>query len=251
MVSQSQNGPTLDPFSKDVLDFSIDPHCHLIPGIDDGSPDMDISMRMAQLASAAGIKTIIATPHGNHPILETNTSGDFLRFQVDELNRNLQEREIPISVFPGTEIFLSEKVPELFEADLLLSWADQNRFLLTELGFRKYNPGLFEVIDYFISKNITPIIAHPERYLWLPAEMNIFHQLKERGCRFQFNVMSINGLFGEEIQSFAFQLIDLCDHWIVGTDSHKDAARYWELDSVVANLQKHLPHIKKIRSENS
>lgn len=237
----------LDPFASDVLDFSIDPHCHIIPNVDDGSPDMETSIAMAERAVKSGIRIIAATPHGNHPIFETNYSPDFLRKEVNELNKVFTENNISVRIVPGTEVYLTDKVPELFESGKLITWADENRFILTELGFRKYSPALFDVIDYFLGKNITPIIAHPERYLWLPGEPEVFHKLNERGCRFQFNVMGINGLFGAPIQQLAFELIRQADFWTIGTDSHTDAVRYWELDSVRKNLTENIPHIRKSR----
>src|SRR4051795_6587893 len=41
----------------------IDLHCHILPGLDDGPPDLDASVALARLAAADGTRTIVATPH--------------------------------------------------------------------------------------------------------------------------------------------------------------------------------------------
>src|SRR5690606_28957562 len=128
------------------------------------------------------------------------------------------------------------RIRQLFEKGELITWADQGRYILMELGFQRRSEGVLEVVDFFLDGGITPIIAHPERYLWLPGDAVLFAELRDRGCIFQFNTMSINGHFGKRTQDVALRLLPCSYHFIIGTDSHSDADKYFDLAAVKAKL---------------
>ncbi len=96
---------------------------------------------------------------------------------------------------------MDERLPGMFEAGELITWADQERYVLIELGFHHLPECAWEVLDYFIGRGLTPIIAHPERYTWWDDRLDVLHQLNERRCFFQFNVMSLNHHWGEKATS--------------------------------------------------
>jgi len=220
--------PILDPVVEGQYLIRTDPHCHIIPGIDDGSPDIEMSIRMARREAELGVKNIVATPHGNHPAIDVNTDPDYLRGRVAKLNETFARENIQITILPGTEVFLTSRVLKLLDRGDLMTWADQGRYLLIELGFQEHCNDVMSLVDEIISRKLTPIIAHPERYLWIDAEPEIFDDLTARGCIMQFNTMSINGHFGADIQRRAARLIGKADKMMFGTDSHHDASRYFD-----------------------
>ena len=79
----------------------IDIHCHILPGLDDGAPDLATAVEMASISAADGIEVVIATPHVG---TETALSMEMIIEAVTRLNRELQAREIPVSVVPGAEV---------------------------------------------------------------------------------------------------------------------------------------------------
>lgn len=227
----------LDPRVEGRFLLRTDPHCHILPGMDDGSPDNQMSLRMARTMVAAGVKIAVATPHGIHPAIDTNVDPDFLRGEVARLNQLIAENGIPLKVVPGTEVFLRRRVMAEFEAGRLMTWADQGRFILVELGFQRRSTGVLDVIDQFIAAGLVPIIAHPERYLWLPSDAGLFVELRDRGCVFQFNMMSINGYLGPRTQALAFRLMPHSGEFIIGSDSHSDAvAKYFDVTAARKQL---------------
>jgi protein-tyrosine phosphatase len=214
-----------------------DPHGHYLPGLDDGSKDLEMSIAMGRLAAANGFRNVVATPHACHPASTCHFSPDDLRRMVASLNDAYRDNGIDVTVYPGMELLIDEVMIGLHEDGQLMTWADQGRYILLELGFHELRPGAWNVLEYFEGKGLTPIIAHPERYTWLSRDRGTLERLIERNCIFQINVMSVNGRWGADIQRFALDLLRTVPRWIVGTDAHSDAPRFWEIKGVRAKLQ--------------
>src|SRR5690349_15218649 len=92
----------LDPRVEGRFVIRTDPHCHILPGLDDGSRDLSMSLKMAREMVRRGIENVVATPHGAHPGIDTHVHPDFLREQVARLSASLEREGIPLKVFPGT-----------------------------------------------------------------------------------------------------------------------------------------------------
>lgn len=223
--------PVFDLTDEGRYLIRTDAHCHILPGVDDGSRNMAMSLAMARRAVAVGVEASVATPHACHPA-NSGFEAPEIRALVKQLNSRLVEEHIQLKVFPGMECLLGEELPELFEAGRILTWADQGRYILLELGFHECHESTPEVIDYFLHRNITPIVAHPERYTWLTSSGRIFRWLNELGCFFQVNVMSINGNWGGRAQSSALSIMRESPNWLVATDSHGPDERFWDLEGV-------------------
>lgn len=215
-----------------------DPHSHILPGIDDGSDSIDTSVRMAENAVRLGIENLVATPHGLHSAFADEVTAGRVRELVGQLNDELADLEIPLTVYPGMEIYMSERIPVAFEAGELLTWADQKKYVLIELGFRGRAAFESEILEFLESRGLTPIIAHPERYRWIYAQPKTIDQWNEREYYFQINVMSINGQWGSDAQKFAMDVMKKTDRWIIGTDSHSDAPRFWDITGARVVMQK-------------
>ncbi|MGB9578494.1 MAG: CpsB/CapC family capsule biosynthesis tyrosine phosphatase, partial [Halothiobacillaceae bacterium] len=82
----------------------VDIHSHILPGLDDGSPDMRTSIAMAHLAVSAGIDTMIGTPHWIEDEHETNPA--VVRQTAQDLQAELDRQSIPLTVLPGNEAFI-------------------------------------------------------------------------------------------------------------------------------------------------
>lgn len=224
--------PVFDLTEEGRYVVRTDGHSHILWGLDDGSRDLEMSLRMARKAVSMGVENLVATPHACHPAQKCDFAADEIRKRVAEFNAILKDHSIPLTIYPGMELLMDESIPELFEHGQLLTWADQGRYVLTELGFNECRACTWEVLDFFDSCGYTPIIAHPERYVWIIDRWDFVDQLEERGCFFQINIMSLNGLWGEASLTFAMDLMRRTSRWIVGTDSHSDHAKFWGIDHV-------------------
>ena len=88
----------------------VDIHCHLLPGIDDGATSWDVSLEMARMAVAGGIGTVIVTPHQLGMFNENR--GQMVRERTTELQRRIQQADIPLRVMPGADVRIE---PELID----------------------------------------------------------------------------------------------------------------------------------------
>lgn len=93
----------------------FDIHCHILPGVDDGSGNLSDSIEMAQLAAESGTRGIAATPHCNIPGMFENYRGAELEERLRMLRQALAERNIPVEIYSGQEVFLSKHFEEHLE----------------------------------------------------------------------------------------------------------------------------------------
>lgn len=141
----------------------VDFHTHVLPGMDDGSPDTDTSIRMLQTMLRDGVDICLAT---SHFYCENDTVTEFISKREVALNQLLKEvwnTKIPL-IKLGAEVLYSpvlKKLPGL--KDLCI---EGTNYLLLELPYAKITPTIVSDIEEIIETyQITPIIAHAERYL--------------------------------------------------------------------------------------
>lgn len=196
----------------------IDIHTHILPGIDDGSRNWDESLLMAKKAVDNGIDKIIATPHHQNGIY-LNEANKVITL-VREFNQLLHNEHIPLTIYPGSETqmyagFINDLKEERFFT------INAKRYVLLELPYNEV-PRFAEQLIYDIQlAGYTPIIPHPERNKDIRNNPIKIYQLVKRGALTQITSSSLLGLFGKDIQKFAFELIECNLTHLLATDAHK------------------------------
>ncbi len=207
----------------------IDIHCHILPGIDDGSPDTETSLEMARMAARDGIHTIIATPH----LADINYPKDRLLEAIEELNTQLKRQAIAITVLFGAEV----------QAHIALEAAENfclagSSSLLVEFP-HSYLPADSENLIYnLITNKITPIIAHPERNGQISQEPWLLAPLIKLGAKTQITAESITGDQGMTARNCANYLFQKNQVHYIGTDSHSPGFRKPILSKAVKQAAK-------------
>ena len=192
----------------------VDCHCHLLPSIDDGSPNISESLRMVKILIALGFKQIYCTPHMIKGIYDNNPT--YVKSKVDELQKYLHERNINVKLIAGMEYTIDEDLINNLSDPLLLA----RDIILIEVPFQLNSDLLLEFIYSIRKKGLMPLIAHPERNLFFQNNMNITDKLISMGSLFQGNIGSFSGLYGKKIKKLALFFLDNGLFFRLGTDAH-------------------------------
>jgi protein-tyrosine phosphatase len=152
-------GEALDVFGNTEA-VLIDLHCHILPGLDDGSRDLDDSVGMARQAAADGIEVVAATPHihPRHAVLIHE-----LDDRVAEVNAELSRQRVGVRVVTGGEV--SEPMLErLDEDDLTRVSLDGNGWVLVEPRPGPLSDHLEVAVAELTTRGFRSLVAHPERH---------------------------------------------------------------------------------------
>jgi protein-tyrosine phosphatase len=165
-----------------------------------------------------GIAAVIATPHqlGRFDGAYSTTK---IRLAVADLNRTLSEQRIPLTVLPGADVRVDERIPQLLKSDHILTLADTGKYILLELPdvvFVDIEP----LIEELVSLKVTPIISHPERHNALDRRPDMISKWLGHSARLQITAASLLGCFGSQVETAAWRLLRSGRVSLVATDSH-------------------------------
>ncbi len=213
-------------FSHDTpLELAVDIHSHILPGIDDGAKDMAESLEMLRSLERMGYHKVITTPHvmSHRYNNATRTIRDTLAILKEEMLRN----GIGIEVEAAAEYMLDTELLQRMAHDDILTFGDN--YLLFEISRFTMPPNLDKLLYEVKAAGYTPVLAHPERYLYFTSPKKKYIELKEQEVLFQCNIGSFTGFYGKEVQEntkilSAFEMVDF-----LGSDLHSARqARYME-----------------------
>ena len=219
----------------------IDLHCHILPGVDDGSDSPDASCRMAAAAASCGVRQIVATPHRGIDPKRESGGAERIRAAVRALQRELDRWEIPIVLLPGSELLLRTGQP-LPGPDSLLT-LNGSRYLLVEFYFDE-DPAVMErKLCEVEAAGLVPVVAHPERYFCVQSNPSLADLWAEKGRVLQVNKGSILGSLGEGAYLTAALLLRRELVSVIASDAHHWRRRTPDLQALLAALEKRFPAV--------
>ena len=195
----------------------FDIHCHILPGVDDGSGDLMTSMAMLKMEYGDGIRNIILTPHFRHSMFE-NRAGDLVR-QFDILKNKAEEVFPDLSLYLGCEVHQSSDMADRLLDGKTLTMAGSDYVLVEFSGGDEKNL-IRQRVREIQQCGFIPVLAHVERIETIRRELDFAVELKDVGVELQVNADTIIGKEGFFKKRFARQLMkeDLIDY--VGSDAH-------------------------------
>jgi protein-tyrosine phosphatase len=197
-----------------------DLHCHIIPGIDDGAKDMDEALALLQIAEREGISHMVITPHIN-PGHFDNTSS-IIQQGLSELKAASKNAGLKIQLAAAAEVRLSAEILAWAERDMLPFIGSYQGFnvLLLEFPHSHIPAGSDKLVKWLLSKNILPMIAHPERNRDVQSDLTKLAPFIRLDCLFQLTASSVLGDMGERSTALAIQLLKQKLFHVMATDSH-------------------------------
>lgn len=204
-------------FQKESLSkVEVDIHSHLIPGIDDGAKDMERSIELILELKKVGYSKLITTPHVSDMFL--NSTEKILE-GYNALKEELEKREIEIEIEVAAEYYVDSNFEGLLKEGDLLTFG-VNNYLLIELSYFTEPQDIDSIIQEILLTGYTPVLAHPERYVYWHGIMEKYQELKSLGVLFQINQNSMTGYYSDEIAKVVKQLISKGLVDFIGTDTH-------------------------------
>lgn len=199
------------------LPFKTDIHCHIIPGVDDGSPDVDTSVELVKRMNSWGIERIIATPHITEATFE-NTP-EILDPALEELQEALKARGVDVAVSRASENRIDDFFREQLAAGQITPYP--NNYILVENSFIQEPWDLDQFLFDLKIKGYRPILAHPERFhYYFDEHPERYDALHRAGNLFQVNVLSLAGGYSKQEKRVAEKLIEKGYVDFLGTDLH-------------------------------
>ena len=201
----------------DPLDFSVlktDIHSHFIPGIDDGSPDMETTISLIKEMQGLGFKKVITTPHVMSDFYK-NTSDIILKGLTD-IRSELKVQNINMEIEAAAEYYIDYDFEQKIGKEKFLTFGDN--YILVELSFMEAPKNLFDIIFKLQLEGYKVVLAHPERYAFFT--LDDYEELVNRGVLLQINWLSIIGYYSPQIEQKTKDLIAADMVSFIGSDCH-------------------------------
>lgn len=199
----------------------IDIHCHILPAVDDGSPDWETSLEMCAVASRDGIRKIVATPHVKAGVYDCDRSR--IQQGIKELNARIPP-ELDIEVLEGADVHMAAGLIEKVKAGEVPT-INNGCYLLLELPFNSVPPNIEQIVFDFKLAGIAPVISHPERNTFFQKNAGLLSSLVNAGALVQVTAMSLTGGFGRDARKSAEEMLKTGLVHAIATDAHSAIER--------------------------
>ena len=199
----------------DLSELGCDMHSHLLPGIDDGSPDVETSVTLIRGLQELGYKKLITTPHIMWDLYRNDRNSISTAYK--ELKQGPEKISIPI--YTAAEYYLDDYFDQLSAKSTPLLTLKDN-LLLVEFSFVTVPVNLKNTLFNLQINGYQPVLAHPERYLYFGDDKKKYDELHDSGYFFQVNLLSLTGYYGRGPQELAEYLVRKRYVDLLGTDLH-------------------------------
>lgn len=201
------------------LFFSTDIHCHVVPGIDDGSPDIPTSLSLLEQMQQWGLKRIMASPHITYGSFE-NTP-ETIAEAFGSLKKAADEKGLGLELSYSAENRIDDLFIKNFAEGNLLTLP--GNILLVENSYMQEPWNLDQLLFEVQVKGFRPVLVHPERYPYYFSKKDRYETIHNSGTAFQVNLLSLAGYYGKGEKKVAEQLIEKGLVDFLGTDLHRAA----------------------------
>ncbi len=193
------------PFFEGFKDF----HSHILPAVDDGVKTLDESLEVLAYFEQLGIAEVIFTPH---VMVGVNDTNDAVEAAYAMLKANYKGG---VTLSMASEYMLDSNFMTRYKEGARL--IDKSH-ILVETSYLSAPQNLSELLYEVCSDGVTPIIAHPERYLYMPRDR--YHTLHEHEYNFQLNILSFSNTYGDRVAQNAIYMLEQGLYSVMGTDIH-------------------------------
>lgn len=198
----------------DFFRGACDMHCHLLPGVDDGFPNLETSLQALIKLEERGIKKMILTPHFMKDYPKNNRTSITTDFEVFKA---VASKDCNIELYLGAEYMLDACFMDHLKAGFL-TLDKSGKYVLCETSYLMYEHGISQMLYDAMCEDFQPVIAHPERYEY--AVRDNYFRWKDKNYKFQLNLLSLVGVYGRPALVKSHYLLKQGMYDFVGSDMH-------------------------------
>lgn len=198
--------------------LKVDMHSHILPAIDDGAPNVETSIALMQGMYDLGIRKFTATPHIMADIHINNRETITQSYEV--LMNALKDYPHLQDVVMSAEHMLDDGFEQIMYKDEVLPLG--NDFILVETAILNKVFNINNIIFNLQTRNLKPILAHPERYQYWFRNYDELNDLREKGVALQLNALSLTGYYGKLEKEAAVYMLEHGMYDYIGTDLHHE-----------------------------
>lgn len=219
----------------------VDIHSHILPCLDDGAKSISETIDICKIMHRLGYQKMIATPH-NQKGWFTNPPEKIYE-TLNKVNVALSIHRINLQIGVASEYYLDDLFMQQIKNKEVLTFGDN--YLLFELSPFICSKTLWNDIQTIFDNGYTPVLAHPERYIYFYNNKDKYHQLHEMGVKLQLNLISLSPNVSKELRCNAEYLVDNQLVSFCGSDSHSI-----KNPSIIAQLDNSSPYFSKLLQTN-
>ena len=230
----------------------IDFHAHILPNIDDGSRSIDETFNLIKEAQNVGFDEIVLTPHYKETVFETDVAERGV--WLDAITKNLTTKNIKAKLYNQAvtnvmqkvgmpvknklinQIYMTDNIIKLLENEKA-STINNTSYVLFELPKNEEPLNLYDLIYEMQQNKIVPVLAHPERYVYVQKEPELLYDLVEKGVLIQANYGSIIGQYGNKAQMIVRKMFENNLVHFLGTDVHREKTIYKLIPEILEEIE--------------
>lgn len=213
-----------------------DSHSHILAGVDDGIAHQTDSIKALDYLESLGISDVSLTPHIN-----SSTTAQIKELMQQRFTQLENSYSGNITLHLAAEYMLDSGFMYQLQQGLRL---EARNSVLVETSYIAAPNNLDQMIYEILSSLITPILAHPERYVYM--DKRDYHNYKDRGCKFQLNLLSLSGFYGKKVVEKSLYMLERGMYDMAGSDLHRlEVFRHW-IESIKLST-KHIDALEKIK----
>lgn len=232
------------------MNHFVDIHCHILPGVDDGSQTPKETKTMLTQAWDEGIHVVVATPHYHKK--RGKNDMELIKKQLIVARRLAKEVNPKMQICLGMEIYYGEDVPQLLKEQQVVS-IRKSRYVLIEFSPEDTFQYILNAVRKLQMSGYSVVIAHIERYNCLRTDISNVEYLREMGAYLQVNAGSITGKYGRSVKKFLREILKEQLVQVVGTDAHDSEKRPPKMKEAYHEVAKHVgeEYANQIFGENA
>lgn len=230
------------------LPFETDIHCHIVPGVDDGSPDIEYSEILLEDMEYMGLKRIFVSPHVTQDKFENTPEKLAEPFAL--LQNHAAEIVPEVQLHCHAEYRLDQFFMQRLNSEESLPCLP-GKHILVENSFGQEPYDLDSLMFDLRMKGYIPILAHPERYKYYnQLNRHRYAELHAAGILFQINLLSLSGHYGKTERATALELLESGMVQFIGSDIHRQRHTYSIIEYMRSSTYRHdLKLMKNLKND--